>query len=251
MIIFGCFLLALVLFVRSSMRGFPSNAKPCDGYYISCLQVKKGMYHCKIFNKERELVSEKTCIYPVYYTSLNEKDLSHRITKYDGDTVYFDTKRKLIVCSVPEDAERVQCLDGGAWVSCRLIDPQEKLYSCIVYSAEDGSVLSEGTYVLKKFFLDENAGKVRYTLAGSNVKSLEPVYYGGIGISMKGNMVLMPSGWIEYPQGTDSRLRVKYNSEGDVLQKEEYRISRIPAACRDAVHGACLTGNGQFGIVLL
>ncbi len=221
---FFCLLLgAAFLIVYSGVIAFPKNAKLCGDYWVSCVGVKQGMYHCKIYSKHgKKLLSQKTYIYPFFYRTLDDVDLSSRVTQYDGDTIYFDGNRKLIACDIPEDAVRVQCINDGAWVSCKQINRKENLYTCTVYSVKDGSVMSRGNYVLKKYHWDVKARKTKYSGVKEHVQWLEMQYYGGVAISLQDNMVLMPYGWIEYPEGPRSGLRVQYNAEGKVLSEEEY-----------------------------
>ena len=222
------YLLLLIIFVLggcSQPKEFPQTAKLRAGYWISCVAVKKGMYHCMVFTRwRRNLVIDKNFIYPFLYNNVPDLDLSSKITRIDGDVITFDDNRKLIATNMPQDAVRIQGLKDGVWVSCNPAKGKKGIYVCIIYDIKGANILSSGEYALKKYYWDVKARRSVYFPAKETVKDLELIYYGGIGITARDKMVLLPHGVIDYPdpEGLRGGSRIKYDSQANVLKQEDY-----------------------------
>jgi hypothetical protein len=209
----------------SQPKNYPQGAKLRAGYWISCVAVKKGMYHCMIFTRWRKnLVVDKYFIYPFLYNNIIDSDLSSKITNYDGDTVTFEDNRKLIATDMPKDAVRMQGLKDGVWVSCTPAKDKKGIYVCIVYEIKGKNILSSGEYELKRYYWDVKARRSVYFPVKDNITNLELIYYGGIGITARDKMVLLPHGVVDYPDPSGARggIRIKYDSQANVIKQEDY-----------------------------
>lgn len=200
----------------------PEDAVPWGKYRIHCALVKQGMYHCAVYrDKEKDPVLERTFIDPSL-SALPGPEVVKLITRFDEGTIYLTGKRKLVACDIPEDARLTQSMGGRVWVAFRLVDEKSNIYYCTVYGAKDGSVLSAGPYVVRRYAWDAAEKRMRYSNIKGPAPAPDPVYYGGVSISLKKKMALMPSDWIDYPDGPRAGLRVKYDAEGKIVQEEAY-----------------------------
>ncbi|MCB4792890.1 MAG: hypothetical protein LHV68_13555 [Elusimicrobia bacterium] len=218
-------LVSLLLSACSQPKGFPDNAKLCGNYFISCIGVKKNMYHCRIYTRwSKRLIADKNYVYPFSYQNISEPDLAKRITRCEGDVIYFDRTKKLVATNMPENAECIQGAKGGVWVDCKRTDDKNNRYVCIVYDIKGANIISSGEYVLKRFGWDAGTGKVRYVNAKELKDRLTLVYYGGVGISVRNKLVLLPDGWVDYPNPESSHggTRVKYDSQANIIKEETY-----------------------------
>ncbi len=214
---------ALVAAAFIKIERFPVNAALYGDHWISCSGVKYGMYHCKVYSKdEKKLIREKTYIYPGYYGAPAEAVLSKNIIRFEDDAIFLRGKKKLIASDIPEDSALVQSINGGVWINARQEKTSKNHYVCTVYNVKDGNIASSGLYALKKYYWDAVKKKSVYSEVKSAPKFLEFVYYGGVGITLKNKVVLMPAGWIEYPEGARSGLRVEYDEAGNEKKREEY-----------------------------
>jgi hypothetical protein len=216
-------MVGLVMFAACSRGGLPWNAKLVGSFYLSCTEVQQGMYHCRIYARsDRQLVVEKTYVFPSFYGMPPRGDVTGRVSRYDGDVIYLWGGTKLIAGDIPDDARRVQSANGGVWVSCSLADEKQNIYSCTLYSMKDACVLASGAFVPKRFTWDAKAGRTKYQDAKEQLPSLDFVYYGGVGITLKNKQILMPAGWIDYPDKKGGGLRVQYDADGNAIVQEEY-----------------------------
>lgn len=220
----GAYLLCLgaVILAACSGGGIPRDAVSWGNYRIQCARIKQGMYHCAVYReKERKPVLEKTFIDPSL-SGMSGPDVVKKITRFDVGTIYLAGKRKLVACDIPEDARLVQSVGGRVWIACRLVDEKANVYYCTVYNSKDGSILSAGPYVVKRYGWDASTRRTQYTNVNGLTPYLDFVYYGGVSISLKNKTALMPADWIDYPDGPRAGLRVKYDGEGKVVQEEAY-----------------------------
>ena len=200
----------------------PADAKLCGDHWLKCSMVNQGLYNCQIYDKEKRLIKKQAFMLPYKHWRRNQDELTVRAQNYDGDTISLDNGAKLLACDVPYQAEMIQSADGLVWVKYEAVKDEINMYTCEIYSTKDGSLISSGAYVIKKYYWNKNRNRTVY----ENIKEFaEPSgisYYGGISIALKNNMVLMPVDTIDYSSGPDTGLRVKYDSEGNELERYEY-----------------------------
>jgi hypothetical protein len=218
------FLLAALLLAACSKNGsLPRTAALCGDQWISCTSIKPGMYRCRTWRAaDRAPGQERIFIFPFLHGAPRDTAIAAGIARYDGETIVLKDGRKLIAADIPDDAERVASLPGGAWVSCRSVDAAAHLYACNIYAMKNGTLFASGTYVLKRYAWDPAANRVRYTPVKGPAPVWDYVYYGGIGISLNNRMVLMPVDWIDYPDSIRSGMRKKYDARGTEIAQEEY-----------------------------
>ncbi len=200
----------------------PADAKLCGDHWLKCYLVNQGLYSIKIYSKEKKFIKEQTYMLPYKNWRRDQQDLTPRVVKYDGDTIYLDKGMKLLACSVPYEAEMISSVDGLVWAKCEALGKEKNVYLCEIYSTRDGSLVSSGAYAMKKYYWDKNRNKTVYENINEPVKLFNLSYYDGVSIPLKDKLVLMPDGVIDYSSGPDSGLRVKYDKEGNELEREEY-----------------------------
>jgi hypothetical protein len=159
---------------------------------------------------------------PYMYWRGEQRELTPKVRKYDGDTISLDDGSKLLTCEVPYQAELIQSSDGPVWLTYDPADRKRNEYSCDIYSAKNGGTVSTGEYVLKKYHWDNANNKTVYEDIKESSPFIDPSFYGGISIALKDKLALMPAGVIDYSAGPNSGLRVKYDPEGNEIQREEY-----------------------------
>ena len=213
-------LLAAVAVLQATR--LPPDAKLCGDHWVKVLPVNQGLYSCKIYSKDKRYIKTQAFMLPYKHWVRNQPELTDRVQKFDGETISLDKGVKLTACDVPYQAEMIRTVEGLVWVKYELVDPANNTYLCQIYSTKTGCQIASGVYAVKRYHWDS----ARNRTAFEDVKGYQPLfplrYYGGVGITLDNKMALMPAGVIEYSEGRNSGLRVKYDNSGREIEKDEF-----------------------------
>jgi len=210
----------LIIFFQA--RRLPADSKLCGDHWLKCYMVNQGLYNLRIYSKDKKFIKEQAFMLPYKYWRRDQKEITGKIEKYDGDTICLDKGVKLLACSVPLEAEMVRSVDGLVWVKYEPLGEEKNSFVCEVFSTKDGSLVSSGAYALKKYHWDNKKNRTVYEKVQETVKLCDLNYYGGVSICLKNKMALMPDGVIDYNTSTHAGLRVKYDKDGNEIEREEY-----------------------------
>lgn len=213
---------AMVAIAVMQATKLPADARQVGEHWLKCYMVNQGLYSCRIYSKDKRLIKTQAFMLPYRHWRRDQRELTPRVREYDGDTISLDKGMKLLSCGVPYQAELIQSVAGPVWIKYEPLREKKNLYFCEVFSTKDGSIISAGAYDLKQYRWDRSKNKTVYEDVKETTPLINVNYYGGISISLKDKLVLMPSGVIDYATGPDSGLRVKYNAEGRETASEEY-----------------------------
>ena len=213
-------LFASIIIVQANRM--TADAKMCGDHWLKVSLVNQGIYSCQIYGENKKLIKKQCFMLPYKHWRRDQRELTGRIQEYDGDTISLDKGMKLLACDVPYQAELIQSVNDPVWVKYDAVDLKQNMYSCDIYSTKDGRVVSSGAYIVKKYYWDAKRNKTVYEDVKEAAQFFDLFYYGGISISLTNKLVLMPAGVVDYCTGPASGLRVKYDPEGNEIQREEY-----------------------------
>jgi hypothetical protein len=219
-------ILSILLFACTKPEipgNIPRNAKHCGDHLISCKKIKKGMFYCEVFDSQNfTLTAKGNFIAPYSRDNVRGIDVSNRVLFYDGKNIFLKGNIKLVPSLVPGKAVRIKGRNGWVWIWCAPEDKAANVYNCRIFSGADGSLIVKGKFVVKKYLWNHSMGKTMYLGLAKPVDSIKFKYYTGVSVTLDDKLVLLPLGWMDYPEGDNYGKQVLYDEEGNELDRQVY-----------------------------